>query len=81
MNRRGPLAGGAASVLGHPALAGKTQTLVRVPQNALNSIDPIWTRAQIARNMGFMVFDMLYGQDEDNVPHPQMIESGVADDG
>jgi peptide/nickel transport system substrate-binding protein len=81
MNRRGPLAGGAASALGRPALAGKTQTLVCVPQNALNSIDPIWTTAQIARNMGFMVFDMLYDRDENNVPRPQMIESGVADDG
>ena len=80
MNRRGFLAA-AASTLARPALGGTAKTLSCVPQNALNSIDPIWTSAQIARNMGFMVFDMLYGRDENNIPRPQMVESGIAEDG
>ena len=77
MNRRGLIAGAAAGLLARPALGGKAQTLVCVPQNPLSSFDPIWTSAQIARNAGYMIFDMLYGRDENNVPRPQMIESGV----
>jgi len=80
MHRRGFLAA-AAGTLARPALGGTAKTLSCVPRNALSSIDPIWTSARIARNMGFMVFDMLYGRDENNVPRPQMIESGIAKDG
>ena len=43
MNRRGFLADTAAGARARPALAGKSQTLVCVPRNVLNSIDPIWT--------------------------------------
>ena len=77
MNRRGLIAGAAAGALARPALAGKAQTLVCVPQNPLSSLDPVWTSAQIARNAGYMIFDMLYGRDENNVPQPQMVEGGL----
>ena len=79
MKRRGLLGAAAASALARPAIGAKTQTLVCVPQNPLSSFDPIWTSAQIARNAGFMIFEMLYGRDENNIPRPQMIESGVMD--
>ncbi len=79
MNRRGLLAAAAAGTLARPALGQKTKTLVCVPQNPLSSFDPVWTSAQIARNAGYMIFDLLYGRDENNVPRPQMIESGVMD--
>ena len=79
MHRRDLIAGAAAGVLVRPALGSKTQTLICVPQNPLSSFDPVWTSAQIARNAGFMIFDLLYGRDEHNKPHPQMIESGVMD--
>jgi peptide/nickel transport system substrate-binding protein len=84
MRRRGLLAGAAASALARPALAGpalggKTQTLICVPQNPLSSFDAVWTSAQIARNAAFMIFDTLYGRDEFNKPHPQMLESGGMD--
>ena len=80
MDRRGLLAAAAASALARPALGGKAQTLVCVPQNPLSSFDPVWTSAQIARNAAYMIFEMLYGRDENNVPQPQMIESGGMDD-
>ena len=57
------------------------KTLSIVPQVALNSIDPVWTSSQIARNMGFMVFDLLYGRDEAMNPRPQMVEGDLMEDG
>ncbi len=81
MKRRGLIAGAAAGALARPALGGKTQTLVCVPQSPLSSIDPVWTSAQIARNAGIMIYDMLYGRDENDLPRPQMVEAGVMDPG
>ncbi len=84
MHRRSLLLGAAAAVaapLARPAIAGNTQTLSIVPQVALNSIDPVWTSSQIARNMGFMVFDLLYGRDEAMNPKPQMLEGDLMEDG
>ena len=83
MHRRSLLLGAAAAVaapLARPAIAGNTQTLSIVPQVALNSIDPVWTSSQIARNMGFMVFDLLYGRDEAMNPRPQMLEGDLMED-
>ncbi len=83
MHRRTLLLGAAAAVaapLARPAIAGNAQTLTIVPQVALNSIDPIWTSSQIARNLGFMVFDLLYGRDEAMNPKPQMLEGDLMED-
>ncbi len=83
MHRRSLLLGAAAAVavpLARPAIAGNAQTLSIVPQVALNSIDPVWTSSQIARNMGFMVFDLLYGRDADMNPKPQMLEGDLMED-
>ena len=52
-----------------------------IPQVALNSIDPVWSSSQIARNMGFMVFDLLYGRDEAMNARPQMVEADLMEDG
>jgi peptide/nickel transport system substrate-binding protein len=81
MKRRSLLAGAAASSLARPSLAGRSQTLSIIPQVALNSIDPVWTSSQIARNMGYMVFDQLYGRDEAMTARPQMVESDLVEDG
>ena len=81
MKRRSLLAAAAASSLARPSLAGRSQTLTQIPQVALNSIDPVWTSSQIARNMGFMVFDLLYGRDEAMNARPQMVESDLVEDG
>jgi peptide/nickel transport system substrate-binding protein len=80
MKRRTLLAGAAATALARPAIAGKTQTLSQVPQVALNSIDPIWTSSQIARNMGYLVFDQLYGRDEAMNARPQMVAQDMVED-
>jgi peptide/nickel transport system substrate-binding protein len=81
MKRRSLLAGAAASSLARPSLAGRSQTLRMIPQVALNSIDPVWTSSQIARNMGYMVFDQLYGRDEAMNARPQMVESDLMENG
>jgi peptide/nickel transport system substrate-binding protein len=81
MKRRSLLAGAAASTLGRPSLGGQTRTLSMIPQVALNSIDPVWTSSQIARNMGYMVFDQLYGRDEAMNARPQMVEADLVEDG
>jgi peptide/nickel transport system substrate-binding protein len=81
MKRRSLLAGATASSLARPSLAGRSQTLRMVPQVALNSIDPVWTSSQIARNMGYMVFDQLYGRDEAMNACPQMVESDLMENG
>ena len=83
MHRRSLLLGAAAAIaapLARPAIAGNAKTLSIVPQVALNSIDPVWTSSQIARNMGFMVFDLLYGRDEAMNPRPQMLEGDLMED-
>ncbi len=80
MYRRGLMEGAAAAALARPAIAGKAQTLAIVPQVALNSIDPVRTSSQIARNMGFMVFDPLYGRDEQMNPRPRMLEGDLMED-
>ena len=81
MERRGFLAGAAATALAQPSLAGRSKTLTMIPQVALNSIDPVWTSSQIARNLGFMVFDLLYGRDEAMNARPQMVEADLVEDG
>ena len=52
-----------------------------MPQATLNSVDPIWSTSQVSRNLGFMVFEPLYGRDADGVPRPQMVEADQMEDG
>jgi peptide/nickel transport system substrate-binding protein len=81
IRRRTVLSGAAAATLARPAIAAGGQSLSIVPQAVLNSVDPIWSTAQVSRNLGFMVFEPLYGRDEAGVPRPQMIESDLMEDG
>ncbi|MGE0222206.1 MAG: ABC transporter substrate-binding protein [Acetobacteraceae bacterium] len=77
LNRRAFMAGAAAVPLARPAIAQQASVLRVVPQAVLNTIDPVWSSAQIVRNLGFMVFETLYGRDENLQPHPQMLEGGL----
>jgi peptide/nickel transport system substrate-binding protein len=52
-----------------------------VPQAVLNSIDPIWSTSQISRNLGFMVFEQLYGRDAQGVTRPQMVDVDLMEEG
>ncbi|WP_237214061.1 ABC transporter substrate-binding protein [Falsiroseomonas oryziterrae] len=85
MLRRDLLAAGAASAgaaalprfaIAQPASA---RVLRMVPQANLTSLDPIWTTANITRNHGYMVFDTLYGMDDQFRPQPQMAEGMVTE--
>ena len=72
MLRREFLAG-AVTALAAPGIARAAgKTLVFVPQANLTSLDPIWTTATVTRNYAYMVFDTLYGTDDQLRPQRQM---------
>ena len=54
-----------------PALAQNTVLRV-VPHSDLAIFDPIWTTAYMSRNHGYMVYDTLFGTDENAKIKPQM---------
>ena len=79
MKRRNFLAGAATAAFGRtslaqPAVGAKAKTLIHVPQANLTSLDPVWTTALVTRNYAAMVFETLYGRDEQLDPRPQMVE-------
>ncbi|HEV3185546.1 MAG TPA: ABC transporter substrate-binding protein [Xanthobacteraceae bacterium] len=62
--------------LAAPALAqGAVRTLRFAPHADLANFDPIWGTANIVRNAGALVYDMLYGFDVELQPQRQMIEA------
>jgi peptide/nickel transport system substrate-binding protein len=67
-------------VLARPAIGGTTSTLVHVPQANLTSLDPVWTTAQVTRNSAGMIFETLYGRDEQLNPRPQMLDGHAIED-
>src|SRR3954451_1233874 len=59
-----------------PAVAqGAAKTLRFVPQANLANFDPIWGTQYVVRNAAVLVWDTLYGFDEQLQPQRQMIES------
>jgi len=80
VKRRTFLAGSAATALARPAIGGTAKTLIFVPQSPLASLDPVWTSAMTTRNVGFMIFDVLFGRDAAMNPKPQMLEGYVIED-
>ena len=75
MQRRHFLSGSAAT-LALPAIARAqgSRVLKFVPQSDVTILDPIWTTAYVTRNHGFMIFDTLYGIDNQYRSRPQMVE-------
>src|SRR5262249_28435045 len=67
----------AAGGLVTPAISQRAaaRTLRVVPQVDLANFDPIWNRANIARNAGLLVWDMLYGIDNTLTPPRPMVEA------
>jgi peptide/nickel transport system substrate-binding protein len=53
--------------------AAAQQTLKIVMHSDLKVLDPIWASAQISRTHGYMVYDTLFGLDDQLVPKPQMV--------
>mgnify|MGYP001034905571 FL=1 len=80
MHRRSFLAGTAAA-LAMPAIARAqgSKVLRFVPQADLASLDPVWTTSYQTRDHGFMVYDTLYGMDDEYNLHPQMLEGAVTE--
>jgi peptide/nickel transport system substrate-binding protein len=69
---------GAPSVLAQEA----RQTLRFVANADLKVLDPIWTTAYITRNHGYLVYDTLFGTDENLQVKPQMVDrTTVSPDG
>jgi len=64
---------GAAIFASAPASA--EVTLRVVPHSNLAVLDPIWTTAYMSRNHGYMIYDTLFGTDENGKVQPQMVES------
>ena len=58
-------------------------SLLRVaPHAKLEVLDPTWTTAYVTRNHGLLVYDTLFGLDEQLQPQPQMVDKfDVSDDG
>ena len=79
MRRRALLAGG-ISALAAPAIGGTAKTLLFVPQSPLASLDPMWTSAMTTRNIGFQIYDVLFGRDEWMNPKPQMVAGWTVED-
>ena len=51
------------------------QELRAVPHAQLEILDPIWTTAYITRTHGYLVYDTLFGFDEDGEAQPQMVDT------
>ena len=88
LGRRQVLGGGLATAatlaLGAPAVHAQKrgQTLRFVAEADLKVLDPIWNTAYITRNHGYLVYDTLFGTDEQLRIKPQMVDhSTVSADG
>ena len=81
MKRRQVL-GGMATVLAAPSVvqAQGKRVLKFVPDADLAIIDPMITTSYQTRDHGFMVFDGLYGQDDQYRIRPQMVDGHVIED-
>ena len=78
--KAGAAAGGAAMFGGMPAPAlsqgAAARTLRFVPQANLANFDPIWGTQYVVRNAAVLVWDTLYGFDDQLRPQRQMAEAG-----
>src|SRR5882724_183142 len=78
---RRQLIGGAAATAGAVTLNSPSvhaqkgrQTLRFIAEADLKILDPIWTTAYITRNHGYLVYDTLFGTDEQQRIKPQMVD-------
>jgi peptide/nickel transport system substrate-binding protein len=71
-----------AAALAAPAIARSQgrQVLTFVPQADIAVLDPVWTTTYQTRDHGFLVFDTLFGLDENLRASPQMAAGAVTED-
>jgi len=68
------LACGAAIAALAPAVAPAQEKVLRAVMHAdVRTLDPHWTTQTIAGIHGLLVYDTLFGVDDDFVPQPQMV--------
>jgi peptide/nickel transport system substrate-binding protein len=65
----------AAALLAAAPVQAQSNVLRVVPHSNLAVLDPIWTTAYMSRNHGYMIYDTLFGTDENGKIKPQMVES------
>ena len=58
-----------------PTAMAQGTVLRVVPHSNLAVLDPIWTTAYMSRNHGYMIYDTLFGTDENGKIKPQMVDS------
>jgi len=63
------------ATLWHSGVLAQDKVLRVVPHSNLAVLDPIWTTAYMSRNHGYMIYDTLFGTDENAKIKPQMVES------
>ncbi|MDA0983840.1 MAG: ABC transporter substrate-binding protein [Proteobacteria bacterium] len=67
---------GIATAFGAPISLAQAQTVLTVvPHSNLAILDPIWTTAYMSRNHGYMIYDTLFGTDENSKIQPQMVDT------
>jgi peptide/nickel transport system substrate-binding protein len=69
------------SAIGAPRIsrAADQRVMKFIPQADLAVLDPVWTTATVTRNHAFLVFDTLYGQDNQFKAVPQMAEGAATE--
>jgi len=81
---QGSAVAAAAMTLGAPAVHAQKdrKTLRFVAEADLRILDPVWTTAYITRNHSYLVYDTLFGTDENFQVKPQMVDqTTVSSDG
>ena len=64
-----------------PVGTAAAQTTLRMVSHAdIKILDPIWTTANISRNHGYMIYDVLFATDADFKIQPQMAEKYTVSD-
>src|SRR5215470_7293270 len=74
----------AAVALDSPSVQAQKRgpTLRFVAEADLKILDPVWTTGYITRNHGYLVYDTLFGTDENHQIKPQMVDrTTVSEDG
>jgi len=73
---QGAAAAAAVTTLGAPSVRAQKerQTLRFVAEADLKIFDPVWTTAYITRNHSYLVYDTLFGTDENLQVKPQMVD-------
>ena len=80
MRRRQLLGAATALALPAPAIAQKAPILKFRPVGDLGLLDPVFAGPRPTRNHGFLVFDTLFGYDEDLTVRPQMAAGHTIED-